>query len=170
MSCKYKYLYLYLALACLLGIILIFVFDGYIGVYDTLTVKSGEMPLVVTADQWRNQDRSGFFPTVSVNYGDEATFTYEIANRRFFAYKEEITVSVWQNDNQIDQLLDRTTNIGAFGKETVNWSFQPSKYFGPASQNTFTEFTLVIKRGSIERNILIQVSSAGGVIKVIPPV
>ena len=61
MAVKHRNLYLYLTLACFLGIILIFIFDGYMGVYDSLTVTTGEQEDQIKADQWPRQGR--YWPT-----------------------------------------------------------------------------------------------------------
>ena len=62
-----KNLYLYLALACFLGIVLIFLFDGYLGVYDSLQADNGTYAQQVAAEQWQEQDRfEGTFATETV--------------------------------------------------------------------------------------------------------
>ena len=81
MAVKHKTLYLYLALACFLGIILIFIFDGYMGVYDSLTITSGERPQKIEADQWARQEKYG--SSASVERGGKVNFTYEVDNRTF---------------------------------------------------------------------------------------
>ena len=51
MTVKHKNIFLFLALACFVGIILIFVFDGYIGVYDRLVMDNHLYLQTVEYDQ-----------------------------------------------------------------------------------------------------------------------
>ena len=60
MAVKHKNLYLFLTLACFLGIVLIFVFDGYMGVYDSLVMNNGQFPQTITSDQWDQQEKFGY--------------------------------------------------------------------------------------------------------------
>jgi hypothetical protein len=158
MSGKYKYLYLYLALACLLGIILIFVFDGYMGIYDTLTVKSGEMPLVITADQWQVRGDSGYLPSTSAIYGENVTFSYQLDNHRFSSYQTDISISLWRNQTRLADLLATTVTAKAFGKGQVDCSFDTTQFASMVlTSGTSADFTLVIQRGDIQRKIIIYV-------------
>ncbi len=45
-----KNLFLYLALACFVGLIAIFVVDGYMGIYDTVYITTGKQEYKVDAD------------------------------------------------------------------------------------------------------------------------
>jgi len=173
MRVKYTYLYLYLALACLLGIILIFVFDGYMGIHDTLTIASGEMPVKIEADQWRMQEKDDFMPSTSVINGGKAYFTYEIANRSFSSLQTDIEVSVWQNQVKVADILSSTLNVEAFGNGQAEWTLDTVDFVSEnQSAAIASEFTVMIKRGDIERKVIFYiytVSSQGKVIPIEPP-
>ena len=58
MAAERRNLFLYLTLACFLGIIAIFIFDGYVGIYDTIYVTSivlGIVLIVIAAYLQRRQ-------------------------------------------------------------------------------------------------------------------
>ena len=57
MATKRKSLFLYLTLACFLGLIAIFVVDGYMGVYDTFYLTTGEYEQKIGPGSWLKQDR-----------------------------------------------------------------------------------------------------------------
>lgn len=164
-----KNIYLYLTLACFLGIILIFVFDGYIGLYDTLTVANGEFPVTISADQWQARGVPDFTPTTSANYGDKLTFTYKLDNRHFSAYKPVINVSVWKNQVKLADLLSTTLTAKAFGKAQADWVFDTTQF---ASANitagTNYDFTMVIQRGDIQRKVIIYIYQGVNPEKIIP--
>jgi hypothetical protein len=162
MSFWRKNLYLYLAIACLLGIVLIFVFDGYIGVYDTLIVSSGEMPYKIEADQWGQQDEYSQ-PSVSVPYGSQELFTYEITNHRFSAYQADIEVSLWQNQVRLADIYASAVSVKAFGMGQVAWTLDPEDYISDnLSADVNNDFTMVIKRGDVERRVIIWLYSPTG--------
>ena len=84
---KRKNLYLYLALVCFIGIIAIFVVDGYLGVYDTIYMTAQEREQKVGADYWqrsRAKDDGFFFRT---EWKNPVYFRYVIDNNGFTAYK-----------------------------------------------------------------------------------
>lgn len=160
MAGKRKNIYLYLALACFIGIILIFMFDGYMGLYDTLTATVGELPQVIDAEQWQQQAKFDFIPSASIGYGQQGTFSYKIDNRRFSSYSTELNVSVWRNQEKVADILAADVNVKAFDSFQAAWTFNPSTYLpdGLAS-NTSAEFTLLISHGDIERKLLVYVYS-----------
>lgn len=156
MAIKHKYLYLYLALACLLGIIIIFVFDGYMGLHDTLTYTNGEVPEKINEDEWQVREDSGYIPSLYLIYGENVTFTYQLDNRRFSSYETDISVSVWNNQVKITDLLSTTITIKAFGKEQADWVFNTTQFAsGILTSGTPAHFTLVIQRGDIQRKMII---------------
>jgi hypothetical protein len=156
MTVKYKNLYLYLALACFLGVILIFIFDGYMGVYDTLTVKTGEFPQTIEPEQWAQRDR--YWP-VSIDWGSKAAFSYEVENRWFSTYKADFEVSVWHEQEKVAVLLAQPISIASFDKGQLEWILNTAELVPPdLPPEQRYNFTVVIKRGDIERNILVHVS------------
>ncbi len=172
MAKKHKSLFLFLALACFLGIILIFIFDGYMGLYDSITMTSGEIPTKVEASQWQEQDRYGFMPSMSIGYGEKGTFSYEIQNRRFTSYNTEINVSLWRNQEKAADILTETINIKSFSSSQFDWTFDTTVYIpGGLTANASDQYTIIIKHGKIERKLLVYVFSKADQsgIKIIPP-
>lgn len=167
MAVKHKNLYLYLALACFVGIILIFIFDGYMGFYDTLTVKSGEYPdQKIEADQWTQ--RYADFST-AVNWGEKAFFYYEVDNRRFSSYTADIEVSVWHSMEKVSDILVQTISVNSFDKKQVEWVVDAAEMVpADAIPSQGYEFTLYIKRGDIERRFVVYVRPVDSSIKVVP--
>ncbi len=75
MATKRKNLYLYLTLACFIGLIAIFIVDGYMGIYDNLFVTTGEREEEIGRDSRPWQE------SVRVDWGGKAFFRYEVDNR-----------------------------------------------------------------------------------------
>jgi hypothetical protein len=169
MAVKHKYLYLYLALACFLGIIVIFVFDGYMGVYDSLTVKSGEQEQKFEADMWPQQGRDMYIASASVERGGRVDFTYEIDNRWFSGYAADVAVSVWRNEAKVRDVIAQPMSVGAFGKGQMDWTVNTAELI-PADIPTGQgyQFTMVIKRGEIERRTIIYVNPMPYPVEAIP--
>jgi hypothetical protein len=157
MKDKYKNLYLYLALACFLGIVLIFVFDGYLGVYDTIEINTGEYPQEIQPDYWLRGDT---YWSAGIEWNDKADFVYEVDNRRFFGYSSNLKVSAWHENEKIADLVTREISASPFETWRIEWELDTSELIPPdASSELGYQFTLLIKRGDIERRIIINVSS-----------
>lgn len=170
MAIKHKNLFLYLALACFLGIILIFIFDGYMGVYDTIIVKTGEFPQTIEADQWQQHERYGYWPSVYVERGNSIDFNYRVDNHQFSAYTAGVNVSLWRSQEKLADLLTETLSAGSFQSGQLEWSLDTSEIV-PAtfpSEQSY-DFTVVIKRGQIERRIIINVNPAAYPAKIMVP-
>jgi len=166
MAVKHKILYLYLAVACFVGIILIFVFDGYIGVYDTLIVKAGEDERKIEADYWQRGDRD--WP-LDVEWGGKAFFYYEVDNRRFSTYTADIEVSVWHSLEKVSDILLQTVEINSFDKQQVEWVVDAAVLVpadAPSEQGY--EFTIYINRGEVERRFIVYIRSSEYPVKVMP--
>ena len=156
MAVKHKNLYLYLALACFLAIILIFIFDGYMGVYDSLSVKTGECPeQKIEADQWER--RYGDF-SAAVEWGGKAFFSYEVDNRWFSIYEADIAVSVLHEQEEVAVLLMQPISLGSFDKGQLEWVLDTTELFPVdiAIEQGY-DFTVLIKRGDIERRFIIHI-------------
>jgi hypothetical protein len=152
MAIKHKSLYLYLALACFLGIILIFIFDGYMGLYDSLIIKSQEIPENFEADFWLQSNNQAY---VQVERDGQIKFNSEVDNRRFSTYTADIEVSVWQVNEKIAVIFAQPVSIAAFDKGQFEWFINtaelvPADY--PSNEQYF--FTVVIRIGEIERRIV----------------
>jgi len=151
-----KKLFLYLTLACFFGLIAIFIVDGYMGIYDTIYITAGEREEKVEPDSWLKQDR---FWSVGVNWEEKIFFDYEVDNRRFLSYSAEIEVSVWHSQEKVADLVSRHMQIGAFDKGQLEWvldtaELKPDDILPEQSY----EFTVIIKRGQVERNIIVYIN------------
>jgi hypothetical protein len=163
MAVKHKNLFLYLTLACFVGIILIFIIDGYMGVYDNLFVTTGEREYDVGVDgeEWRS--------SVSVEWGNKAFFRYEVDNRRFSGYTADVEVSLWRQQQKIDDLVVQPMSLGSFAKEDLEWvldSVELHPEHMPAGQDY--EFTLVISRGEIERRVITRIRGVSSLPEPLP--
>ncbi len=159
MARKRRNLFLYLTIACFVGLIAIFIFDGYMGIYDTLSITAGEQEQKIEADRWLQQDKFQFQQTTRVSWGEKAFFSYEVDNRRFSSYTADVEVSVWRSQERVQDLVSQQISIGAFDKGQLEWVVDTSELL-PESlpQEQSYQFTLVIKRGEVERNIIMDIN------------
>jgi hypothetical protein len=169
MTAKHNNLFLYLALACFVGIILIFVLDGYLGVYDRLVMDNNQYIQTVESDQWTQTERYSGILSVSVERGGRVDFTYTVQNHRFSEYADSVDVSLWYNKVKTADLLSRQLSIPAFDKEELAWSITandiiPAGY--PAEQNYIVN--IKINRGDIEREVNVIVQASPTIIKTVP--
>jgi hypothetical protein len=150
-----KYLFLYLTLACFLGIIAIFVFDGYMGVYDTVFITTGEYENEVDADTWFNRDT---YWAGGVQWGEKIPFRYEVDNRWFSRYEDNVEVALWHSGEQVAELVDEEISLASFDKTELKWTVDTNDYVPPdvVSEQNYS-FTVIIKRGELERSIIIYV-------------
>ena len=152
---KPKNIFLILAVACFIGIILIFFFDGYMGLYDTLTMTSGEQTQSIAPEQWVNFEKNNFPPQLYVNNTGIVSFSYKIDNRRFSSYQADVSISLWQNQQEIKDVLSQSINVKAFGQETLAWEIDPQAILPPNPVDG--TYTLEINRGDIQRDIVFYV-------------
>ncbi len=153
-----KYLFLYLTLACFFGLIAIFIVDGYMGVYDTIYITAGEREEKVEPDSWlRPGEKNGYY--VSADWEEKIFFRYEVDNLRFSSYAADIDVSVWHSQEKLYDLVSEQIQIGAFDKRQLEWVVDTAEFLPgdiPPEQNY--EFTVTIKRGQVERNIIVYIN------------
>jgi hypothetical protein len=168
MAAKPRNLYLYLTLACFLGLIAIFIFDGYIGIYDTVYVTAGEREERVEADFWLRQDR---YWSVGVNRGEKVSFRYEVDNRQFSSYAAGVEASVWRSQEKVSDLISQPVEVGAFNKAELEWVVDTEELL-PANipPEQPYEFSVVIKREDKERRIIVYVDPAPFPVKPAPAV
>ena len=148
-----KYLFLYLTLACFFGLIAIFIVDGYFGIYDTLYLPMGEREQKIEADQWLQWPE---WERAEVAWGEKAFFSYEVDNRQFSTYSANIAVSVWHSKEKVRDLISQEISIPAFDKGQLEWVIDTRELFPsgiPPEQGY--EFTVLIKRGEIEREVIV---------------
>ena len=158
MAVKHKNLYLYLALVCFLGIILIFVFDGYIGVYDSLEMTSGEFPQIIEPDRWPEDEEYAYYSTVNVQQGGRVAFTYKVQNRTFSTYSADVEVTVSHEQEQVAVLLSQPLTVASFGEGQLEWVLDAAE-FVPADFTSDQRYDLsvLIKKGDVERYILVYI-------------
>jgi len=174
-----KQLFLYLTLACFFGLIAIFIVDGYMGIYDTIYVTAGEREEKIEPDFWLRQDliksaevKNAY--SISANWEEKIFFRYEIDNRRFSSYTADIEVAVWHSQEKIYDLVSQHSQIGAFAKEQLEWVLDTAEFLpGDIPTEQGYQFTLTIKRGQIERNIIVYInpsaySSGAKVVPILP--
>ena len=167
MTVKHKSLYLFLTLACFVGIILIFIFDGYMGVYDSLVMDSGPYSrATVNTDQWAEE--FGFIGT-GAERGSRVDFTYTVENHRFSRYSTTVEASAWYGAAKLKDLTNQALTVGPFGKGEVKWSLDtaeliPADY--PAGQSY--NLDVVIVNGDIERRVQVFINPSPAGIKVVP--
>jgi len=155
MARKRVNLFLYLTLACFLGLIVIFVVDGYLGIYDTVNIISGERDETINPENWLRQDRS---PPTGVSRGEKAFFRYEVDNRRFSAYTADIEVSVWHGQEKVRDLISQPMSIAAFDKEEWEWVLDTTELLpGDIPPEQGYEFSVIIKRGETELKVIVDV-------------
>ena len=165
MVTKRKNLYLYLTLACFVGLIAIFVVDGYLGVYDALYLPMGEREQKIEADQWQQWSEWGM---AEIGWGDKAFFRYEVDNRQFSTYTADIEASVWHSQEKVQDLVSQEISIPAFDKGQLEWSIDTTELLpeGVSLEGRPVEYTVIIKRGEIEQKVIFTVF---GYAKVPPP-
>jgi len=154
---KLKYIYLYLTLACFLGIILIFIFDGYMGVYDTLIMDNGQYPQTIEADQW-SEERYGYLASTGVERGGRVDFTYTVENHRFSTYNADIEISFMQNQERVADIITEALTIDSFDEGELTWFLDTSEII-PADYPLEQSYNvnMVISREEIERKVLINI-------------
>ncbi|HTY81856.1 MAG TPA: hypothetical protein VMB24_03655 [Dehalococcoidales bacterium] len=147
---KHNNIFLILALLCFLGIVAIFIFDGYIGVYDTLAVNNGQYTQTVTPDQWGQPERYGGSFNAGIPGNGSATFTYTMENHRFNKYNSRLDATLVYNEQIVLNLFGRDISIPAFGKQSFEWTLSaadvPMQYRNVVG-------TIKIVSGNIQRQV-----------------
>jgi hypothetical protein len=159
MTGKNKYIYLLLTIACFAGIILIFVFDGYMGIYDTLLIDDGRFPQPIGSEQWRQQDEFGYPPSVSLERERSVNLTYTVENHHFSAYSVDVSISLWDGAKKVADLASGRLSAPAFGKAEIAAVVDAGQYI-PAGYPTEQSYNLalVINRGGVERKVQVYIN------------
>ncbi len=162
-------LFLFLALACFIGLLAIFVVDGYLGLHDTVYVTAAEQQFTIGEDYWQRVgavsapvqgevDGNAYY--VYANREEKVSFGYEVDNRQFSTYEADIEVSVWHSQQKVSELIAaQPVSIAAFDKGEWGWvvdntELLPTDILPEQSYN----YTVIIKRGEIERRIVVSIS------------
>ena len=159
MAIRGRNLYLYLALACFVGIIAIFIADGYLGIYDTVYITSGEHEQKIEPDYWQRpwaKEHGYDYYGVGSEWGEPVYFRYQIDNRTFSTYSTNIEASVWKSGQKIIDLLDKDVSVASFEQVTVNWTLQTDE-LGLGSFETGEKYSVSVKvnHGDVERKIVV---------------
>lgn len=171
MATRQKNLYLYLTIACFIGLITIFIVDGYMGIYDTINVTAGEREQTIEAYFWLGEGIS-YFPeypyevkdayVVGVNRGDKVSFRYQVDNRLFSQYTADIEVSVERGQEKVLDLLSQPISMDAFGEQSLEWVVDTAALVpNDLLPEQAYEFSVIIKRGEIMRKIIVYIYPAG---------
>lgn len=158
-----KNLFLYLALACFLALIVIFVADGYMGVYDTIYITVGEQQQVIEPDYWLQPYSADYPYYISAQWGQRVFFRYEIDNRRFSDYSTLTGASVWQENEKLFDLFSAEKSIGPFDKASVEWTLASDDLEEPVA-GASNQYTVKISSGDIERRITVDFYYPAGII------
>ena len=110
---KVKNLGLYIGILCAIGIMAIFFFDAYIGIYDTLYVTGDGWDVEITFDRP--------YPEFGTEYGEAIYFTYAVTNNMFEEYDTYIEASVWRGYEKNLTLFSANESIKPFDNTTVKW-------------------------------------------------
>jgi hypothetical protein len=147
--------YLHLAIVCFVGIIAVFVIDGYLGVYDTFYVTAGEHEQEIAPDYWLRSRHNGYsYPfQVGAEWGQAVYFRYEIDNRCFSSYSTFIYASLWKEDKKLFDLFSGNRTIAAFHRTTVEWALDSDEF--QSRGLSVGEYTMKVERAGIERKIIV---------------
>jgi hypothetical protein len=137
-------------------ILVIFVVDGYLGIYDKLTFTIQERAQVIEPDQWQQRwvKESGF--STGARWGEPINFEYQIQNRTFSSYSAAVEVTIWRSGEKVAQLLKEDAVIPSFDDATLNWTVL-TKDFGEAGLKAgeYGEYTVRVTFGEVERKIIL---------------
>lgn len=151
MAARPRNLFLYLSLACFLGLVAIFVVDGYMGVYDTIYITAEGQEQKIEADFWSQEYNVWSMGAI---YGETVSFRYEVDNRRFSTYSADIDVSLWRSQQRVASLASQQIQISPFDKGQIEWVLDTSELEAPSEEQDY-QYTLIIKRGELERRLIL---------------
>jgi len=156
MATKRRNLFLYLTLACFFGLIAIFIVDGYLGIYDTIYITTGEQEQKIESDAWLQQEK---FWASGVNRGEKAFFRYVVDNRQFSSYTADTEVSVWRMQEKVLDVISQPLAAVPFGKGQLEWAIDATELLpADALPEQSYEYTIIIKRREIERNVILYIN------------
>ena len=142
-------LFLYLALACFIGLIAIFVSDGYVGIYDAVYVTAEEYEQEIGPEYWQGQPPGYAYPyNIGARWGEPVHFRYEINNRRFSSYQTTVEASLWKSNEKVIDLFSQNISLSKFDKTTMEWVL-PAQELEKAGLG-IGQYTVKIRRGEVE--------------------
>ena len=151
-------LFLYLALACFLSLIAIFIVDGYLGIYDTIYVTTGEREQRIGPEYWLQRypappGAAKMTYYIPADWGQKVFFRYEIDNRRFSSYSTLVQASVWKENEKVLDLFSEEKSIEPFGKAMVEWTLSTQEL--DVSVDGRDQYTVKIEHGEVARSIVV---------------
>lgn len=152
-----RFIYLFLAAMCFLTALMTYFIDGYLGIYDTLSVSiDGKIDQVVETYQWLRRDGSW---VGSAPWGKTVYFSYKIENHEFSEYGAIIEVSLWHDGEELGKLASQSLAIAVFRAGKVNWSIDTLD-LEPAPPSSSTPYTYSIFIGSdrIHRELIFYIT------------
>ncbi|MCD6358534.1 MAG: hypothetical protein J7L90_01055 [Dehalococcoidia bacterium] len=152
-------LWLYLAIACFLGIVAVFFVDGYMGVYDVVEVRVGDVPHKIEPDYWeRDYAKGDGYYIYEVRQGDVVQFSYQIANRRFSDLRVDVEVFLLEGGQEIKELFSGGSRVNVFSLSPVyEWTVDTTELEVPGEYGGHT-YTVNISRGGVERKVRFQLA------------
>ena len=96
-------------------------------------------------------------------------FRYEVDNRQFSTYSTDIKVSVWHGQEKVRDLVSQPMLIAAFDKGQLEWGVDTGELVPESIPlERVYEFTVIVKRGEIERRVIVHVNPLAYPMKVVP--
>ena len=126
----------------------------------------GEIEQKIEPDTWLRQDS---YWSTGVGRDEKAFFRYEVDNRQFSSYAADIEVSVWRMQEKLFDVTLKSIVVAPFDKEQLEWTIDSTEIV-PADippEQSF-EYTVTIKRGEIERKIIVYINPVPYVPKPVP--
>lgn len=166
-------LFLYLAIACFVGLVAIFIVDGYLGIYDTVYVTAEEYEQRIEPDFWQGTPPGKYaYPySIGAKWGEPVHFRYELDNRRFSTYSATVEASVWQSNEKVIDLFHQNISVSKFDKFTMEWTLSAQEL--ERANLEIGQYTVKIRRGELElgQGIIISFRSSEEPVypKVVPP-
>ncbi len=157
-----KRLFLYLAIASFCGLVAVFITDGYMGVYDTITVTVGERDEEIRSSEWEDEDTYWIYDDTSAA---NIYFSYKIDNNRLEEYTASIQASVWQESEKIADLFSGDVSIDRLEDTTVEWTLAKEDIgYSDPTPATSVNYTVKINRDDVERRIIVSLYNPEGII------
>ena len=154
-------MWLYLAIACFLGIVSIFFGDGYMGIYDSVRVTTGDITCEIEPDYWEYpRGKEDGYHIYEVTLGDLMEFRYQIDNRRFFDYSLDVEVSLWEGGREVRELFTASKKVRMFTSSPVyEWTLDTAE-LDVSEEYGGTNYVVKINRDGVERKIRFRISQS----------
>lgn len=140
---------LYIAIICIVGIGLVFFFDVFYGVRETLLVVRSEGGI----------EEIDFAQPLSsilhIVHGENLLFRYAIVNDRFTSLSKRIEIDLYAFDgSKVRHFVSQNVDIGAWGADAILWSLETENLLP-------NRYTLEIKSNGVVRKLWMEVLVLG---------